>query len=63
MPPIFLCHGNMDQIVPVGASQKSFNILLENGAKSELYLFDGGHEISNDLINHCRGKIEEQFLS
>ena len=63
MPPIFLCHGNMDQIVPVGASQKSFDILLENGAKSELYLFDGGHEISNDLINHCRGKIEEQFLS
>ena len=63
MPPIFLCHGNMDQIVPVGASQKSFNILLENGAKSELYLFDGGHEISNDLINHCRGKIKEQFLS
>ena len=63
MPPIFLCHGNMDQIVPVGASQKSFDILLKNGAKSELYLFDGGHEISNDLINHCRGKIEEQFLS
>ena len=63
IPPIFLCHGNMDQIVPVEASQKSLNILLENGAKSELYLFDGGHEISNDLINHCRGKIEEQFLS
>ena len=53
----------MDQIVPVGDSQKSYDILLENGAKSELYLFDGGHEISNDLINHCRGKIEEQFLS
>ncbi len=63
MPPVLLCHGNMDQIVPVGASQKSFDILLKNGAKSELYLFDGGHEISNDLINHCRGKIEEQFLS
>ena len=63
MPPIFLCHGNMDQIVPVGASQKTFNTLLENAAKSELFLFDGGHEINNDLINHCRGKIEEQFLS
>ncbi len=63
MPPVFLCHGNMDQIVPVGASQKTYDILLENGAKSDLYLFDGGHEISNDLINYCRGKIEEQFLS
>ena len=63
MPPVFLCHGNMDQIVPQEASQKSFEILMKKGAKSELYFFDGGHEISNDLINHCRGRIEEQFLS
>tara|TARA_Y100001968_G_scaffold166820_1_gene152796 strand:+ start:457 stop:1062 length:606 start_codon:yes stop_codon:yes gene_type:complete len=63
MPPIFLCHGNMDQVVPKEASEKSFDILLKNGAQSELYFFDGGHEISNDLIDHCRGKIREQFLS
>ena len=63
MPPIFLYHGNMDQIVPKEASQKSLDILFKAGAKSELYLFDGGHEISNDLIDHCRRKIKEQFLS
>ncbi len=63
MPPIFLCHGNLDQVVPKAASQKSFDILLENGIKSELYFFDGGHEINNDLINHCRGKIKKQILS
>jgi len=63
MPPIFLCHGNFDQIVPKAASKKSFNILLENGIKSELYFFDGGHEINNDLINHCCGKLKKQFLS
>ena len=62
MPPIFLYHGNIDQVVPKAASQKSFDILLKNGAKSELYFFDGGHEISNDLIDHCRRTIKEQFL-
>ncbi len=63
IPPIFLYHGNMDQVVPKEASQKSLDILLKNEAKSELYLFDGGHELTIDLIDHCRGKIKEQFLS
>ena len=63
MPPIFLSHGKTDEVVPKAASQKSLEILLENGIKSELYLFDGGHEINNDLINYCREKIKQQFLS
>ena len=62
MPPVFLCHGNMDQIVPQEASQRSFEILLKKGAKSELYFFNGGHEINNDLIDHCREKIRGIFL-
>tara|TARA_Y100001968_G_C19299336_1_gene688252 strand:+ start:475 stop:1077 length:603 start_codon:yes stop_codon:yes gene_type:complete len=61
MPPIFLCHGTEDDVVPKYASQKSFDILLESGIKSELYFFKGGHEINNDLINYCR-KILKQFL-
>ena len=63
MPPIFLCHGNFDQVVPKSASQKSFDILLKNGVKSELYFFDGGHEITNDLIQYCRRKIKQEFSS
>ncbi len=63
MPPIFLCHGNSDQVVTKAASQKSFEILLKNGVKSELYFFDGGHEITNDLIQYCREKIKQEFLS
>jgi phospholipase/carboxylesterase len=63
MSPIFLCHGNIDPVVPKAASQKSFDILLENGVKSELYYFDGGHEITNDLIEYCREKIKQEFLS
>ena len=63
MPPIFLCHGNIDQVVPKDASQKSFDMLRRNGIKSDLYLFDGGHEINNALIDHCRGIIKQKFLS
>ena len=61
MPPIFLYHGNIDEVVPKAASQKSFDSLLKRGVKSELHFFDGGHEINNDLIDHCRGKIKQQF--
>jgi phospholipase/carboxylesterase len=63
MPPMYLCHGEMDEVVPKAASEKSLDILLKKGIKSELYFFDGGHEINNDLINYCRKKIEQQFLS
>ena len=63
MSPIFLSHGNIDQVVPKAASQKSFDILLKNGIKSDLYFFEGGHEITNDLIKFCRKKIKQQFMS
>ena len=63
MPPVFLCHGNIDQLVPKAASQKSYDILLKSGVKSDLYIFDGDHEITNDLIDHCREKIKQEFLS
>jgi len=63
MSPIYLFHGKNDQVVPKDASQKSFDILRENGIKSNLYFFDGGHEIDNNLINHCKGIIVQKFLS
>ncbi len=63
MSPIFICHGNIDQVVPKDASQKSFDILRRNGIKSDLYFFEGGHEIPNDLIDHCREIIKQKFLS
>ena len=61
MSPIFLCHGISDQVVPKAASEKSFKILSEKGFKSELYLYEGGHEITNELIKYCREKIEQKF--
>ena len=62
MPPMFLCHGNKDQVVPKAASEKSHDILLKNGVNSELYLFEGGHEITDDLIKYCRRKIKQKIL-
>ena len=59
--PIFLCHGIYDQVVPKAASEKSFKILLENGFKSELHLYEGGHEITYKLIEYCREKIKQKF--
>ena len=59
--PIFLCHGIYDQVVPKAASEKSFKILLENGFKSELHLYEGGHEITHEIIEYCREKIEQRF--
>ena len=63
MPPIFLCHGNVDEVVPKEASKKSFEILRKNGIKSDLYFFQGGHEINNDLIEHLRKIIKQKFLN
>ena len=63
MPPVFLCHGNIDQVVPKEASQKSFDILRKNGIRSELYFFEGGHEINQHLIDYCRGIIKQNFLN
>ena len=60
---IFICHGNIDQVVPKEASQKSFDILRKNGVKSDLYFFEGGHEITNDLISYCRGIIQQKILT
>ena len=61
MSPIFLCHGSFDQVVPQAASEKSLDILLKNGFKSELYLYEGGHEITYDLIEYCREIIKQKF--
>ena len=63
MPPIFLFHGNYDQVVFKEASRKSFDILLKSGIRTNLYFFEGGHEITNDLIDNCREKIKQEFLS
>ena len=63
MPPVFLCHGNWDQVVPKDASQKTFDMLKNNGNKSDLYFFNGGHEIDSNLIDHCKEIIKQKFLA
>jgi len=59
--PVFLSHGKMDQVVPKAASQKSLDLLINYGIRSELYFFNGGHEITKDLIDHYRAIINQRF--
>ncbi len=63
MPPVFLSHGNMDSVVPKSESEKTFKLLKNYGIRSELYLFDGDHEITNDLISHFQEIIKNEFSS
>ena len=61
--PIFLCHGYFDQVVPKSSSQKSYELLLRYGVESDLYFFEGGHEINQELIDHCREIIKKTIFN
>ncbi len=61
MPPVFLSHGNLDSVVSISESEKTFSLLKNYGIRSELYSFNGGHEITNDLISHLRRIIKNEF--
>ena len=63
MPPTFICHGTMDQVVPKAASEKSFDLLVKNKVPSEVFFYEGGHEITDELVEYCREKIKQRFSS
>ena len=51
-PAICLIHGDADQVVPVGASKMSHDILINNGFKSELHIRpDLTHSIDQEGVN------------
>ncbi len=50
-PPIILSHGENDEIVPCSASSQLINSLKLNQLNAELFLFEGGHEITPELLN------------
>tara|TARA_B100000029_G_scaffold39291_1_gene36781 strand:- start:2289 stop:2906 length:618 start_codon:yes stop_codon:yes gene_type:complete len=49
-PPVLLLHGEQDQVVPIEASRKVFNCLKLNKIDAELVVFEGGHEIPQNLL-------------
>ncbi len=58
-PPIFLTHGANDQVVPVEASQQIYNLFKASKLDIEKQIFQGGHEISNELISNMKYMIKK----
>lgn len=42
---VFLCHGENDQVLSIGGSQKLLNLCKQNGLETQWVTFGGGHEI------------------
>ncbi|AAP99345.1 MULTISPECIES: alpha/beta hydrolase [Prochlorococcus] len=53
-PPVFLSHGKLDEVVPVNQSKQLFNLFNQKTDLVELHLFDGAHEIPNELIKNIQ---------
>ena len=60
-PSILLTHGRNDQIVPLDASKKLFEIFDLNRSDIELSIFVGGHEIPQEAYIKIRNFLEKCF--
>ncbi len=49
-PPVLLTHGSKDEIVPCSASQKLLHAFSSSPVESELFIFEGGHEIPKETL-------------
>ncbi len=49
-PAVFLTHGNKDEVVPSLASEQLMKSLNTNELEVELFRFDGGHEIPQEIM-------------
>jgi len=50
--PVFLTHGDNDEVVPLEASQKLLKIFKKTNCDCELYIFNGAHEINQNAISN-----------
>ena len=60
--PVLLLHGKDDQVVPLEASRKLFQCLKPNQIDTELIVFDGGHEIPQNLLSQIQITILRWLL-
>ena len=60
-PPVLLCHGNQDEVVPCEASRKLFRSLRNNKIETDLVIFDGGHEIPQNLFPSMERSLQRWF--
>ena len=58
---IFLSHGEQDQVLPAGGTQKLMKLLKENNVNCDWVSFQGGHEIPPKVIQRMNLYIADRF--
>ena len=61
-PPVLLLHGKKDDVVPCDASRRIMSFLKANQSEADLVLFDGGHEIKQELFPRIRFALEKWLI-
>ena len=54
LPPVLIMHGKQDQVVPLQAAQKARDALELQAVPLEYREFDGGHQISSQMLDVAR---------
>ena len=52
--PIYISHGNLDQVIPVSEGRSSKEFLLDAGYEVDYFEYTMGHEISTENIDDLR---------
>lgn len=61
MPPLFFCHGNRDELVPVEYGQSSFNHLQSLGISGQFHIIKNAlHEMKTYEIDMLYEWINER---
>ncbi|ABX08225.1 alpha/beta hydrolase [Prochlorococcus marinus] len=61
-PPIFLTHGDNDELVPLEAAKKIFALAKQNNNQCDIYTFNGGHEIPQEAIDQISSFISSRCV-
>ena len=61
-PPVFLFHGDQDEVVPIQASQKILMNLKNNKLEANLFKFRGGHEIPQEVIQEINLVLKKCYF-
>mgnify|MGYP001800009913 FL=1 len=52
--PVLIMHGKQDEVVPLQAAQKARDALESQAVSTEYHEFDGGHQISSQMLDVAR---------
>ncbi len=63
LPPIFFSHGYEDPVVPIQATKELINKIEMKNIIPQVNLFDGGHEIPQDLYEEIKSFLKKCFLN